>query len=76
MFRFGVVCGGSTLTAQQPQNNIVRVAYQALASVLGGVQVVFTAAWDEAFAIPTEQGGDRAARPANPRVRDGRRQYG
>jgi methylmalonyl-CoA mutase N-terminal domain/subunit len=62
MFRFGVVCGGSTLTAQQPQNNIVRVAYQALASVLGGVQSVFTAAWDEAYAIPTEQTAELALR--------------
>jgi methylmalonyl-CoA mutase, N-terminal domain len=62
MFRFGVVCGGSTLTAQQPQNNIVRVAYQALASVLGGVQSMFTAAWDEAFAIPTEQSAELALR--------------
>jgi methylmalonyl-CoA mutase, N-terminal domain len=62
MFRFGVVCGGSTLTAQQPQNNIARVAYQALASVLGGVQSVFTAAWDEAFAIPTETTAELALR--------------
>src|SRR5260370_19979705 len=62
MFRFGVVCGGSTLTAQQPQNNIVRVAYQALSSVLGGVQSVFTAAWDDAFAIPTEQTAELALR--------------
>ncbi|MGO9762888.1 MAG: methylmalonyl-CoA mutase [Solirubrobacteraceae bacterium] len=62
MFRFGVVCGGSTLTAQQPQNNITRVAYQALASVLGGVQSVFTAAWDEAFAIPTEATAELALR--------------
>jgi len=54
MFRFGVVCGGSTLTLQEPQNNIVRVAYQALASVLGGAQTVFTCAWDEAHALPTE----------------------
>jgi len=62
MFRFGAVCGGSTLTAQQPHNNIVRVAYQALSSVLGGVQSVFTAAWDEAFAIPTEQTAELALR--------------
>ena len=62
MFRFGVVCGGSTLTAQQPQNNIVRVAYQALSSVLGGVQSMFTAAWDEPFAIPTEQSAELALR--------------
>ncbi|MBI4587675.1 MAG: methylmalonyl-CoA mutase, partial [Candidatus Rokubacteria bacterium] len=53
-FRFGVVCGGSTLTRQEPLNNVVRVAYQALASVLGGVQTIFTCAWDEAIAIPTE----------------------
>ena len=55
MFRFGVVCGGSTLVAQQPLNNSVRVAYQAMASVLGGVQSMFTAAWDEPFALPTEE---------------------
>jgi len=62
MFRFGVVCGGSTLTAQQPLNNVVRVAYQLLGSVLGGVQSVFTAAWDEPFAIPTEQSAELALR--------------
>ncbi|HYA35777.1 MAG TPA: methylmalonyl-CoA mutase family protein, partial [Candidatus Binataceae bacterium] len=62
MFRFGVVCGGSTLTAQQPYNNIVRVAYQLLSSVLGGVQSVFTAAWDEPYAIPTEQSAELALR--------------
>ena len=49
------VCGGWTLQAQQPQNNIVRVAYQAMAAVLGGVQSMFTAAWDEPFALPTEE---------------------
>jgi methylmalonyl-CoA mutase N-terminal domain/subunit len=54
MFRFGVVCGGSTLTLQEPHNNVVRVAYQALASVLGGAQTIFTCAWDEAHALPTE----------------------
>src|SRR5574341_200044 len=54
MFRFGVVCGGSTLTQQEPHNNVVRVAYQALASVLGGAQTIFTCAWDEAHALPTE----------------------
>jgi methylmalonyl-CoA mutase N-terminal domain/subunit len=54
-FRFGVVCGGSTLHAQQPLNNAVRVAYQAMASVFGGVQSMFTAAWDEPFALPTEE---------------------
>jgi methylmalonyl-CoA mutase N-terminal domain/subunit len=55
MFRTGTVCGGWTLQAQQPQNNIVRVAYQAMAAVLGGVQSMFTAAWDEPFALPTEE---------------------
>ena len=55
MFRVGCVAGGSTLQAPQAQNNIVRVAYQALASVLGGVQSMFTAAWDEPFALPTEE---------------------
>ena len=54
-FRFGVVCGGSTLTAAEPENNIVRVAYQALSSVLGGVQTMFTCAYDEALALPTEE---------------------
>ncbi|HSB73497.1 MAG TPA: methylmalonyl-CoA mutase family protein [Candidatus Methylomirabilis sp.] len=54
MFRFGVVCGGSTLTMQEPRNNVVRVAYQAMASVLGGAQTIFTCAWDEAHALPTE----------------------
>ncbi len=53
-FRFGVVCGGSTLARQEPLNNVVRVAYEALASVLGGAQTIFTCAWDEAIAIPTE----------------------
>jgi methylmalonyl-CoA mutase, N-terminal domain len=55
MFRTGVVCGGWTLQARQPQNNIVRVAYQAMAAVMGGVQSMFTAAWDEPFALPTEE---------------------
>ncbi|HEY8642682.1 MAG TPA: methylmalonyl-CoA mutase family protein [Candidatus Dormibacteraeota bacterium] len=54
MFRVGCVCGGASLYAPQAHNNIVRVAYEALASVLGGVQSMFTAAWDEPFALPTE----------------------
>jgi methylmalonyl-CoA mutase N-terminal domain/subunit len=62
MFRTGVVCGGWTLQAQQPQNNIVRVAYQAMAAVLGGVQSMFTAAWDEPFALPTEESATLALR--------------
>jgi methylmalonyl-CoA mutase N-terminal domain/subunit len=55
MFRAGVVCGGASLYAPQPHNNIVRVAYEAMAAVLGGVQSMFTAAWDEPFALPTEE---------------------
>jgi methylmalonyl-CoA mutase N-terminal domain/subunit len=62
MFRVGVVCGGWTLQAQQPQNNIVRVAYQAMAAVLGGVQSMFTAAWDEPFALPSEESTTLALR--------------
>ena len=55
LFRFGVVCGGSTLMPQQYEINTVRVSYQALASVLGGVQSMFTCAMDEPFSIPTEE---------------------
>ena len=55
LFRFGVVCGGSTLTAAEPENNIVRVTYQALSAVLGGSQTIFTCAYDEALALPTEE---------------------
>ena len=62
MFRCAVVCGGSTLTAAQPLNNVVRVAYQALASALGGVQSVFTCAYDEGYAIPTEESQTLALR--------------
>jgi len=54
MFRFGVVCGGASLYAPQAENNVVRIAYEAMAAVLGGVQSMFTAAWDEPFALPTE----------------------
>jgi methylmalonyl-CoA mutase N-terminal domain/subunit len=62
MFRVGVVCGGSSLTAEQPQNNIVRVAYEALAAVLGGVQSIFTCAWDEALTLPSEETAELALR--------------
>jgi methylmalonyl-CoA mutase, N-terminal domain len=62
MFRAGVVCGGASLYAPQPHNNIVRVAYEAMASVLGGVQSMFTAAWDEPFALPTEESTTLALR--------------
>lgn len=62
LFRFGVVCGGSTLMAQQPEINTIRVAYEALASVLGGVQSMFTCAYDEPFSIPTEESARLALR--------------
>jgi methylmalonyl-CoA mutase N-terminal domain/subunit len=55
MWRTGAGSAGSTLTAQQPENNIVRVALQALAAVLGGVQSFHTAAYDEALALPSER---------------------
>ena len=62
MFRVGCVAGGASLHAPQASNNIVRVAYEALASVLGGVQSMFTAAWDEPFAIPSEDSATLALR--------------
>lgn len=62
MFRFGCVSGGASLYGPQAQNNIVRVAYEAMASVLGGVQSMFTAAWDEPFALPTEESATLALR--------------
>jgi methylmalonyl-CoA mutase N-terminal domain/subunit len=46
---------GSAQTAQEPYNNIVRIAYQALAAVLGGVQTLATSSWDEAMRLPSEQ---------------------
>ena len=55
MLRFHVQTAGSMLTAQQPENNIVRVALQALAAVLGGCQSLHTNSMDEALALPTEQ---------------------
>ena len=55
MLRFHTQTGGSTLTAQQPMNNIVRVAMQALAAVMGGTQSLHTNAMDEALALPTEE---------------------
>ncbi len=54
MLRFHAQTAGSSLTAQQPENNIVRVAIQALAAVLGGCQSLHTNAMDEALALPTE----------------------
>ena len=62
MFRFGVVCGGSSLTAAQPYNNIARVAVENMAAVFGGAQSVFTCAYDEAFQIPTEFSAETALR--------------
>jgi methylmalonyl-CoA mutase N-terminal domain/subunit len=62
MFRVGCVSGGASLYAPQAHNNIVRIAYEALASVLGGVQSMFTAAWDEPFALPSEESATLALR--------------
>jgi methylmalonyl-CoA mutase N-terminal domain/subunit len=60
--RFHVQTGGVTLTAQQPDNNVVRVALQALAAVLGGCQSLHTNAKDEALALPTETSARLALR--------------
>ena len=60
--RFHTQTGGSTLTAQQPENNIVRTAYQALAAVLGGTQSLHTNAMDEALGLPTENSARVALR--------------
>jgi methylmalonyl-CoA mutase N-terminal domain/subunit len=61
-FRFGVVCGGSSLTAAQPMNNIVRVGIETMAAVMGGAQSIFTCAYDEAYQIPTEASAEIALR--------------
>jgi methylmalonyl-CoA mutase, N-terminal domain len=53
--RFHTQTAGSTLTAQQPQVNVVRTAYQALAAVLGGTQSLHTNSFDEALGLPTEE---------------------
>ena len=55
LLRTHVQTGGATLTAQQPENNVVRAALQALASVLGGVQSLALSCYDEALALPTEE---------------------
>jgi len=62
MLRFHAQTGGSTLTAQQPDNNIVRVAVQAMAAVLGGTQSLHTNSRDEALSLPTEQSARIALR--------------
>jgi methylmalonyl-CoA mutase N-terminal domain/subunit len=62
MLRFHTQTAGSTLTAQQPENNIVRTAIQAMAAVLGGTQSLHTNSFDEALALPTEQSARIALR--------------
>ena len=62
MLRFHTQTAGSTLTAQQPENNIVRTALQALSAVLGGTQSLHTNSYDEALALPTEQAARIALR--------------
>src|SRR6202795_52120 len=62
VLRFHTQTAGSTLTAQQPENNIVRTALQALAAVLGGTQSLHTNSYDEALALPTEQAARIALR--------------
>ena len=65
MLRFHTQTGGSTLTAQQPENNIVRVTVQSLAAALGGTQSLHTNGFDEALGLPTDEGGkDRACGPS------------
>src|SRR3989454_2103551 len=60
--RFHTQTGGSTLTAQQPENNVVRVAIQALAAVCGGTQALHTNGYDEALALPTQHAAHIALR--------------
>ena len=62
LLRFHSQTAGSTLTAQQPQVNIVRVALQAMASVMGGTQSLHTNGWDEALSLPTEDAARLALR--------------
>ncbi|MGD8377365.1 MAG: methylmalonyl-CoA mutase family protein [Acidobacteriota bacterium] len=62
MLRFHTQTGGSTLTAQQPENNVVRVAIQALAAVMGGTQSLHTNSKDEALALPTQAAAVTALR--------------
>src|SRR5690625_4290682 len=60
--RFHTQTGGSTLTAKQPDNNIVRVTLQALAAVMGGTQSLHTNSRDEALSLPTEESARIALR--------------
>lgn len=61
-FRAGCVCGGASLTKEEPLNNIARVAIEMMAAAAGGIQSVFTAAYDEAYSIPTEESARIALR--------------
>ncbi len=76
LMRFHTQTAGVSLTAQQPLNNIVRTAIEALAGVLGGTQSLHTNSYDEALALPTEEAARRAAHPAGDRARDRRHQHG
>jgi methylmalonyl-CoA mutase, N-terminal domain len=62
LLRFHTQTGGSTLTAQQPENNIVRTTIQALAAVLGGTQSLHTNSYDEALALPSQKAAEIALR--------------
>jgi methylmalonyl-CoA mutase, N-terminal domain len=62
LLRFHTQTGGATLTAQQPENNIVRTAFEAMAAVLGGTQSLHTNSFDEALALPTERAAKIALR--------------
>jgi methylmalonyl-CoA mutase N-terminal domain/subunit len=62
LLRFHAQTGGSTLTAQQPENNIVRTTVQALAAALGGTQSLHTNSYDEALSLPTEKAAEIALR--------------
>ena len=62
MLRFHTQTSGASLTAQQPENNIVRVAYQVLAAVLGGAQSIAACSFDEALALPTEKSAQLSLR--------------
>lgn len=62
LLRFHTQTGGSTLTAQQPENNIVRTTMQALSAILGGTQSLHTNSFDEALGLPTEKSAEIALR--------------
>jgi methylmalonyl-CoA mutase, N-terminal domain len=62
--RFHTQTAGVSLTAQQPDNNVVRTTVEALAAVLGGTQSLHTNALDEVYALPTERAADRPCAPS------------